>query len=87
MEIMLLTQGIMQTVPTHAIQREYQADQLAACHWFQFCKEVVLDLIEGKSEITGGDDKVVKIDKRKWSEFLATDTEVPGSIPGTARFF
>ena len=22
-----------------------------------------------------------------WSEFLATDTEVPGSIPGTARFF
>ena len=23
----------------------------------------------------------------QWSEFLATDTEVPGSIPGTARFF
>ena len=22
-----------------------------------------------------------------WSEFLATDTEVPGSIPSTARFF
>ena len=23
----------------------------------------------------------------EWSEFLATDTEVLGSIPGTARFF
>ena len=22
----------------------------------------------------------------KWSEFLATDTEVPGSIPGATRF-
>ena len=28
-----------------------------------------------------------KINKEMWSEFLATDTEVPGSIPGTARFF
>jgi len=23
----------------------------------------------------------------QWSEFLATDTEVPGSIPGATRFF
>ena len=23
----------------------------------------------------------------EWSEFLATDTEVPGSIPGATRFF
>jgi hypothetical protein len=23
----------------------------------------------------------------KWSEFVATDPEVPGSIPGTTRFF
>jgi hypothetical protein len=23
----------------------------------------------------------------KWSEFLATDPEVPGSIPGASRFF
>jgi len=22
----------------------------------------------------------------RWSEFLATDTEVPGSIPGATRF-
>jgi len=22
----------------------------------------------------------------KWSEFLATDTEVPGSVPGATRF-
>ena len=30
---------------------------------------------------------VVDIDRLCGLEFLATDTEVPGSIPGTARFF
>ena len=30
---------------------------------------------------------VVDIDRLCGLEFLATDTEAPGSIPGTARFF
>ena len=35
---------------------------------FQLCREVILAFINSKSEITGGEDKVVKIDKSKSRE-------------------
>jgi len=66
LEIMLLTYDIMQKMPSQAIQVEHKIDQRNACDWFQFCKQVVLDFIESKSRITGGEGKVVEIDESKF---------------------
>jgi hypothetical protein len=60
LEIMLLTYDIMLKVPSQAIQQEYQIDQRSACDWFQFCRKVVLDFIESKSEMIGGKVKLLK---------------------------
>jgi hypothetical protein len=49
----------MQKVPYAAILKEHQVEQHTACDWFQFCREVVLDFIESKSEMIGGEGKVV----------------------------
>jgi hypothetical protein len=38
------------------------------CYWFQFCREVILDFIENKSEITGGEGKVIEIDESKFGK-------------------
>jgi hypothetical protein len=59
---MLLTYDITQKVLSLAFQQEHQIEQRTACDWFQFCREVVLDFIESKSEMTGGEGKVVEID-------------------------
>jgi hypothetical protein len=50
---MLVTYDIMQKVPSQAIQKENQTHQHSACDWFQFCREVILDFIESKSEMIG----------------------------------
>ena len=50
---------IMQLVPSQTIQKEHQIDQRNACDRFQFCREIVLDFIESKSEMVGGEGKVV----------------------------
>ena len=47
---------------------ENQVDQHNVCDWFQFCREVVLDFIESKSEMTGGAGKVVEIDESKFGK-------------------
>jgi len=56
----------MQKVPSKAIQKEHKIDQRNACDWFQFCREVVLDFIESKHKISGGEGKVVEIDESKF---------------------
>jgi len=56
----------MKNVPSQAIQKEHQLDQHTMCDWFQFCREVVLDSIESKSEMIGGEGKVVEIDESKF---------------------
>jgi hypothetical protein len=65
---MLLTFDRMQRGPSQAIQKEYQIHQCTACDWFQFCREVILDLTESKSEMTGGDGKVLEFDESKFGK-------------------
>lgn len=67
-EIMLLTYDIMNQVPSKTIQKELGIEQQTACDWFQFCREVVLDFIETKSEMIGGEGKVVEIDESKFGK-------------------
>jgi hypothetical protein len=50
----------MQRVPSQAIQKGHQIHHCTACDLFQFCREVILDLIESKSEMIGGEGKVVE---------------------------
>jgi hypothetical protein len=64
---MLLKYDIMQKVSSQAIQ-VHPTDQHTACDWFQFCREAVLDFIESKSEMTGGEDKVIEIDESKFGK-------------------
>jgi len=65
---MLLTYDIMQKVPSKAIQKELQIEENTARDSFQFCREVVLDFIENKSEMIGGEGKVVEIDESKFGK-------------------
>jgi len=65
---MLVTYDILQKVPSKAIQKQYQTDEHTACDWFQFCREVVLDFIESKSGMIGGEGKVVEIDESKFGK-------------------
>jgi transposase-like protein len=58
----------MQKVPYAAILKEHQIEEHTACDWFQFCRVVVLDFIESKSEMIGGEGKVVEIDKSKFGK-------------------
>jgi competence protein ComGF len=50
LKIMLVTYDILLKVLSLAIQQEYQIDQRTACDWFQFCREMVLEFVESKSE-------------------------------------
>jgi len=68
LEIMLLTYDIMQKAPSNAIQKELQIEEHTACDWFRFCREVVLDFIENKSEMIVGEGKVVEIDESKFGK-------------------
>jgi len=65
---MLVTYDILQKVPSKAIQKQNQIDEHTACDWFQFCRDVVLDFIESKSEMIGGQEEVVEIDKSKFGK-------------------
>jgi hypothetical protein len=65
---MLVTYDILLKVPSLAIQQEYQIDQLTACDFFQFCRKMVLEFVESKSEMIGGEGKVVEIDDRKYGK-------------------
>jgi hypothetical protein len=58
----------MQKVPYAAILKEHQIEEHIACDWFQFCREVVIDFIESKSEMIGGEGKVVEIDESKFGK-------------------
>jgi hypothetical protein len=68
LEIMLLTYGIMRKVPSETIQKEFQIAGHTACDWFRFCRDVVLDFVESKSEMIGGEGKVVEIDESKFGK-------------------
>jgi len=68
LEIMLLTYHIMQKMPYKAILQEHQVEYHTACDWFQFCREVILDFIETKSEMIGGEGEVVEIDESKFGK-------------------
>ena len=46
LEIMLLTYHIVQKMPYKVIVKEHQVELHTACDWFQFCREVILDLIK-----------------------------------------
>jgi len=63
LEIMLLTYHIMQKMPYKAILQEHQVEYHTACDWFQFCREVILDFIETKSEMIGGKERSSKSTK------------------------
>jgi hypothetical protein len=63
---MLVARDIMQKVLSQTFQKEHQIDQHTVCDWFQFCREVVLDFIKIKYEMTGGEGKVVEIDDSKF---------------------
>jgi hypothetical protein len=58
---MLVTYDVLLKVPSQAIQQEYQIDQCTVCDWFQFCREVVLDFVERKSEMIGERVKLLKL--------------------------
>jgi hypothetical protein len=58
----------MQKVLSQAIQQEYQIDERILYDWFQFFREVVLDFIESKSEMNGGEGKIVEIDESKFGK-------------------
>ena len=70
---MLLTYDIMQKVPSKATQKELRIEENTACDWFQFCREVVLDFIENKSEMIGGEGKVVEINESSGKESITGD--------------
>ena len=91
---MLLTYDIIQKVPSKAIQKELQIEQNTACDWFQFCTEVVLDFIENKSEMIGGEGKVMEIDESKfgkrknhWGHYVKGQWVFGGVERGTGRTF
>jgi hypothetical protein len=65
---MLLTYGIMRKVLSNTIQKDFQIEGKIACDWFRFCRNVVLDFIENKSEMIGGEEKVVEIDESKFGK-------------------
>jgi hypothetical protein len=65
---MLVTYDILLKVPSQATQQQYQIGKHTACDWFQFCREVVLEFMEGKSEIIGGEGKVVEINESKFGK-------------------
>ena len=65
-----------------------------ACDWFRFCREVVLDFIENKSEMTGGESKVVEIDESKFGKmkyhrghYMKGQWVFGGAERGTGRTF
>jgi len=91
---MILTYDIMQKVPSKAIQKELQIEENTACDWFRFCREVVLDFIENKSEMTGGESKVVEIDESKFGKmkyhrghYMKGQWVFGGAERGTGRTF
>jgi hypothetical protein len=50
------------------IQKQLHIEQHTASDWFQFCREVLLDFVERKSEMIGGEGKVVEIDESKFGK-------------------
>jgi len=60
---MLLKYHITQKMPCKVIVKEHQVELHTACDWFQFCREVILDFIETKSEMTGGKERSSKSTK------------------------
>jgi hypothetical protein len=68
LEVMLLTYYIMQKVPSAEIQKQLYIEQHTASDRFQFCREVLLDFVEGNSEMIGGEEKVVEIDESKFGK-------------------
>jgi hypothetical protein len=65
---MLLPYCIMQKVPSAEIQKQLHVEQHTVSDWFQFCREILLDFVERKSEKIGGEGKVVEIDESKFGK-------------------
>ena len=80
---MLLTYHIMQKVPYKAVEKELQIEQHTACDWFQFCREVVLDFIEMKSEMIEGEGRVLKSMKVNSEKEIMSLCERPGAHTNT----
>jgi hypothetical protein len=68
LEVVLLTYCIVQNVPSAEIQKQLHIEQHTASDWFQFCREVLLDFVKRKSEMIGGEGKVVEIDESKFGK-------------------
>jgi hypothetical protein len=69
---MLLTYGIMREVRSKTIEKEFQIAGHTVCDWFRFCRDVVLDFVESKSEMIGGEGNVVEIDESKLGKVSIT---------------
>jgi len=94
LEVMLLTHDIMEKRLSKDIQKEFQMDGHTACDWTRFCREVVLDFIENKSEMIGGVGKEVEIDESKFGKrkyhrghFVKGQWVFGGVERGTGRTF
>jgi hypothetical protein len=43
-------------------------EQHTSSGWFQFCREVLLDFVERKSKMIGGEGKAVEFDESKFGK-------------------
>lgn len=64
MEIILITY-ILRRDPAHQIEKELGLSDHTVADWGLFCRETMLEFLEGSFEKIGGPNKIVKIDGSK----------------------
>jgi len=64
-EIILITYDILRRDPTHHIENELGLSNHTVADWDVFCREIMLEFLEGSSEKIGGPNKTFEIEDSK----------------------
>jgi hypothetical protein len=75
-EVIFLTYDIVRRVPAHLIQREHLFTPTAIADWSQFCRQTMLEYLDGCSERIGCRNKTVEIDDSKFGRRKYSDHSV-----------
>jgi transposase-like protein len=68
LEVMLLTYDILEKRPALNVKIDWQMNDNTTCDWSDFCKDVIIEYVESKSEMIGGEGKVVEVDGSKFGK-------------------
>ena len=66
MEVLFLTYDIVCRVPAQCIQLDHHFSEETISDWTQFCRETMLDYVQGCSQKICGPNKTVEIDESKF---------------------